>query len=111
MKEILKMCYSAGAKLVSVASAAAPVKHPNVYGIDMAAKGELIASTRDIAEIKKFIGCDHLIYQDLNELVDSVTSLSDKIIDVEKSIFDGKYPTNITQEYLEVLAKRRGSKI
>ena len=74
-------------------------------------KGELIASTRDIEEIKKFIGCDHLIYQDLNELVDSVTSLSDKIIDVEKSIFDGKYPTNITQEYLEVLAKRRGSKI
>ena len=111
MKEIVKMCYSAGAKLVSVASAAAPVKHPNVYGIDMAARGELIASTRDIEEIKKFIGCDHLIYQDLNELVDSVTSLSDKIVDVEKSIFDGNYPTNITKEYLEVLAKRRGSKI
>jgi amidophosphoribosyltransferase len=62
-------------------------------------------------EIKKFIGCDHLIYQDLNELVDSVVSLSDKIVDVEKSIFDGNYPTNITKEYLEVLAKRRGSKI
>ena len=64
MKEIVNMCYKAGANKVSVASSSAEVKFPNVYGIDMPAKSELVASNRSLEEIKEFIGCDNLVYQD-----------------------------------------------
>ena len=108
MKQIVSMCYKAGAKKVSVASAAAEVKFPNVYGIDMAAKKDLIASSRTNDEIKEFLGCDHLVYQSLDDMVKSVIELNSDIDDVEKSIFDGNYPTNISTEYLENLEKIRG---
>ena len=107
MKEIVAMCYKAGAKKVSVASSSSEVKFPNVYGIDMPAKSELIASNRSVEEVKEFIGCDNLIYQDLSDLVDSVTELNSELNDVEKSIFTGTYPTNISDEYLEDLEKKR----
>ena len=68
MKEIVAMCFKAGAKKVSVASAASEVKHPNVYGIDMAACKDLIASSRTLDEIRDFIGCDNLVYQSLKIL-------------------------------------------
>ena len=108
MKQIVSMCYIAGAKKVSVASAAAEVKFPNVYGIDMAAKKDLIASSRNNDEIKEFLGCDHLVYQTLEDMVQSVIELNPNIDGVEKSIFDGSYPTNISTEYLENLEKIRG---
>ncbi len=108
MKQIVSMCYKAGAKKVSVASAAAEVKFPNVYGIDMAAKKDLIASSRTNNEIKEFLGCDHLVYQSLEDMVQSVIGLNPNINSVEKSIFDGNYPTNISTEYLENLEKIRG---
>ena len=108
MKQIVSMCYKAGAKKVSVASASAEVKFPNVYGIDMAAKKDLIASSRTNDEIKEFLGCDHLVYQSLDDMVKSVIELNSDIDDVEKSIFDGNYPTNISTEYLENLEKIRG---
>ena len=108
MKEIVAMCYKAGASKVSVASAAAEVCFPNVYGIDMAAKKDLIASNKSNNEIKEFLGCDNLVYQSLSDLEDSVLELNPDLRAVEKSIFDGNYPTNISQEYLEELEETRG---
>ncbi len=73
----------------------------------MPAKSELIASNRSLEEIKEFIGCDNLVYQDLSDLIDSVTELNSELNDVEKSIFTGVYPTNITDGYLEDIEKKR----
>ena len=84
MKQIVSMCFKAGALKVSVASAAAEVKYPNVYGIDMAAKKDLIASSMTKNEIKEFLGCDHLVYQSLEDMVQSVTELNPDIDNVEK---------------------------
>jgi len=109
MKEIVGMCYKAGAEKVSVASSSSEVRYPNVYGIDMPAKSELIANDRNLEEIKNFIGCDNLVYQDLSDLIESVIELNKKLDGVETSIFDGSYPTNITTEYLEKLEKKRKS--
>ena len=108
MKEIVAMCFDAGAKKVSVASAASEVKHPNVYGIDMAARKDLIASSRTLDEIRDFIGCDNLVYQSLEDLIQSVLELNPDLKGVEKSIFDGKYLTNISKEYLDNLEQKRG---
>ena len=107
MKEIVEMCYKAGAQKVSVASAAPEVVYPNVYGIDMAAKQDLVASGRSLEEIKDFLGCDNLVYQDLEDLVSSVIELNPELDGVEKSIFDGEYPTNISDKYLDALEKAR----
>ena len=71
-KQIVEMAREAGAKKVYMASAAPPVKFPNVYGIDMPASKEFIADNRSIDEIAKFIGCDKLFYQDLSDLIESV---------------------------------------
>ena len=109
MKEIVNMCYRAGANKVSVASSSAEVKFPNVYGIDMPAKSELVASNRSLEEIKEFIGCDNLVYQDLADLVESVLELNPQLDGVENSIFTGIYPTEITDEYLNYLEKKRKS--
>jgi amidophosphoribosyltransferase len=108
MKEIVAMCYKAGAKKVSVASAAAKVCFPNVYGIDMAAKKDLIASSRTNDEIKDFLGCDNLVYQSLEDLEESVLELNSDLNKVEKSIFNGVYPTDISSDYLEKLEVKRG---
>tara|TARA_Y100001935_G_C17310794_1_gene515981 strand:- start:5176 stop:6636 length:1461 start_codon:yes stop_codon:yes gene_type:complete len=107
MKEIVNMCYKSGANKVSVASSSAEVKFPNVYGIDMPAKSELVASNRSLEEIKEFIGCDNLVYQDLADLVESVLELNPQLDGVENSIFTGIYPTEITDEYLNYLEKKR----
>ena len=74
---------------------------------DMAAKQDLIASGRSLEEIKVFLGCDNLVYQDLEDLVSSVMELNPELDGVEKSIFDGEYPTNISDEYLYNLEKAR----
>ena len=108
MKEIVAMCYKAGAKKVSVASAAAEVRFPNVYGIDMAAKKDLIASSRSNDEIRDFLGCDNLVYQSLKDLEESVLELNPDLEKLEKSIFNGEYPTDISSDYLEKLEVKRG---
>ena len=74
----------------------------------MAAKKDLIASSRTNDEIKEFLGWDHLVYQSLEDMVQSVIELNPNIDGVEKSNFDGNYPTNISTEYLENLEKIRG---
>ena len=104
------MARDAGAKKVYFASAAPPVKFPNVYGIDMPSSEELIAHNHDIAEITKIIGADKVIYQDLQDLIDSVKSLNSDIDRVDASCFDGEYITGgVDEKYLEKLKNRHDS--
>ena len=98
----------AGAKKVYMASAAPPVKFPNVYGIDMPASKEFIADNRTIEQIAHFIGCDRIFYQDINDLIESVKSESKEISNFDSSCFSGKYITgNVDKEYLTALDKLR----
>ena len=100
-KQIVEMAREAGAKKVYMASAAPPVKFPNVYGIDMPASKEFIADNRSIDEIARFIGCDKLFYQDLSDLIESVGSNSNNVSNFDSSCFDGKYVTgDVDENYL-----------
>ena len=108
-REIVLMAREAGAKKVYLASAAPPVRHANVYGIDMPTSEELIAADRDEAEINRVIGADALIYQDLDDLKAAVRALNPAINFFETSCFDGCYVTgDITAEYLSGVASKRG---
>jgi amidophosphoribosyltransferase len=107
-KQIIKLAREAGAKKVYFASAAPPVRYPNVYGIDMPAAKELIANNKSIAEITEAIGADHLIYQDLDGLIRAVSHDNSSITGFDDSCFSGKYITDdITAEYLEKLESAR----
>jgi amidophosphoribosyltransferase len=92
-KEIVQMAREAGANKVYMASAAPPVKYPNVYGIDMPTPEELIASGRTQDEIRDFIGADALIYQDVDAMKRVVGKLNPKVASFEASCFDGRYIT------------------
>jgi len=92
-KEIVQMAREAGANKVYMASAAPPVRYPNVYGIDMPTKEELIAHNRSIEEIRQFIGADALIYQDVDAMKRVIGALNPKIKSFEASCFDGIYIT------------------
>jgi amidophosphoribosyltransferase len=92
-KEIVQMAREAGARKVYLASAAPPVRHPNVYGIDMPTKDELIAHGRSIDEIREYIGADALIYQDVDAMKRVVKALNPKLDGFEASCFDGFYIT------------------
>ncbi|MDM1756646.1 MULTISPECIES: amidophosphoribosyltransferase [unclassified Acinetobacter] len=107
--EIIQMARDAGAKKVYFASAAPMVKYPNVYGIDMPVKSELIASNRSVEEIQEIIGADRLIFQDLEDLKTAVkTSKVPEVQDFDCSVFDGVYVTgDIDTAYLDDLAMSR----
>jgi len=90
-KEIVQMAREAGARKVYMASAAPPVRYPNVYGIDMPTKEELIAHDRSIEEVREYIGADALIYQDVNAMKRVVGALNPKLDGFEASCFDGVY--------------------
>ena len=92
-KEIVQMARDAGARKVYMASAAPPVRFPNVYGIDMPTSEELIAHNRSIEEIRQFIGADALIYQDVDAMKRVVGALNPKLNGFEASCFDGVYIT------------------
>ncbi|MBE2243619.1 MAG: amidophosphoribosyltransferase [Burkholderiaceae bacterium] len=92
-KEIVQMAREAGAHKVYMASAAPPVRFPNVYGIDMPTKGELIAHDRTAEEIRQFIGADALVYQDVGAMKKVVAALNPKLDGFEASCFDGHYVT------------------
>jgi amidophosphoribosyltransferase len=101
-KEIVLMARAAGAKKVFFASAAPPVRYPNVYGIDMASKNEFVAHNKTDNEICQTIGADKLIYQDLEDLIWSVQQGNPDILQFDCSCFDGKYITNdIDNNYLK----------
>ncbi len=108
-REIVQMAREAGAHKVFFASAAPPVRFPNVYGIDMPSRDELIANGRSDAEIAREVGCDELVYQDLEALIEDVRSVNPNVASFEASCFSGAYVTgDITQEYLDgVEASRR----
>jgi amidophosphoribosyltransferase len=107
--EIVQMAREAGARKVFFASAAPPVRFPNVYGIDMPTREELIANGRTEPQITREIGCDELIYQDLSALIEDVRSVNPAVTSFEASCFSGVYITgDVTQEYLDgVEAQRR----
>ena len=92
-QEIVQMAREAGARKVYMASAAPPVRYPNIYGIDMPTKEELIANGRSIEEIRQFIGADALIYQDVDAMKRVVGALNPRIASFEASCFDGHYIT------------------
>jgi amidophosphoribosyltransferase len=92
-REIVQMAREAGANKVFMASAAPPVRFPNVYGIDMPTKEELIAHGRTLEQIRDYIGCDALIYQDVDAMKQAVYALRPGLENVEASCFDGTYIT------------------
>ncbi|OHX10669.1 amidophosphoribosyltransferase [Chromobacterium sphagni] len=103
-KEIVQMARDSGAKKVYFASAAPAVRFPNVYGIDMPTRAELLATGRDEEEIAREIGADAVIYQDLEALKDAVRSANRELHDFESSCFDGKYITgDISAAYLDAI--------
>jgi len=107
-KQIIKLAREAGARKVYFASAAPPVRYPNVYGIDMPAAAELIANGRSVDEVQELIGADRLIYQDLNGLIRSVRHGNSSITEFDTSCFSGEYVTgDVTDEYLHELEERR----
>src|SRR5258706_14876439 len=102
------MARESGAKKVFFASAAPPVRYPNVYGIDMPTRAELIATGRTEQEIAQLIGADVVIYQDLDALIEDVRSLNPSIKRFDCSCFDGVYVTgDVSQEYLDNVEIRR----
>ncbi len=92
-REIVQMARDAGAKKVYLASAAPPVRYPNVYGIDMPTSSELVAHNRTVDEIRDIIGCDALIYQDVDGMKKAIGSLNPKLDGFDASCFDGVYVT------------------
>ncbi|BEP41267.1 MULTISPECIES: amidophosphoribosyltransferase [Variovorax] len=92
-REIVQMARDAGARKVYLASAAPPVRYPNVYGIDMPTKDELVAHDRTVEEIRELIGCDALIYQDVDAMKRAIGSLNGKLDGFDASCFDGVYVT------------------
>ena len=116
-KQIIQMAREAGAKNVYFCSAAPAVRYPNVYGIDMPSVHELIAYNRSTEEVADLIGADWLIYQDLDDLVDSVGGGKIKIEQFDCAVFNGEYVTGdideqylqrIEDEHLELSAKNVG---
>jgi amidophosphoribosyltransferase len=107
-RQIIEMAREAGARHVYFASASPPVRFPNVYGIDMPAASELVASGRTDAEVAGWIGADWLVYQDLEDLVRAVRYDNGEIKEFDTSCFSGVYVTgDITPEYLARLERER----
>jgi amidophosphoribosyltransferase len=112
-ERIVQMAREAGANKVFFASAAPPVRFPNVYGIDMPSRDELLATGRDDDQIRREIGADALIYQDLDALIHGVKLSNPDIQRFDCSCFDGDYVTgDVTEGYLAAIeaARRDGAK-
>ncbi|MBA4261406.1 MAG: amidophosphoribosyltransferase [Comamonadaceae bacterium] len=108
-KEIVQMARDAGARKVYLASAAPPVRFPNVYGIDMPTPHELVAHDRSVDEIRNIIGCDALIYQDVDAMKQAIGSLNPSLAGFDASCFDGTYVTgDIT---LETIARMNQGRV
>ena len=111
-KEIVQMARDAGANKVYFASAAPAVRFPNVYGIDMPTRAELLATGRDEREIAAEIGADAVFYQDLAALEEAVHTVNAQLTRFENSCFSGEYVTgDIDDAYLDrVEAARKAGK-
>ncbi len=107
-KQIIQMAREAGARRVYFASAAPPVRYPNVYGIDMPSADELIAHGRSDEEVAEKIGADWLVFQDLEDLVYAVKKGNRKLDRFDASVFDGEYVTgDVSESYLEHIDRVR----
>ena len=106
-KQIVQMAREAGARKVYLASAAPPVRHPNIYGIDMPAAEELVAHERSVEDIEKHLGCDWLVYQDLADLEAAVAGPKFPGRKFDSSCFSGEYVTGIEPGYFERIKQLR----
>ena len=106
-REIVQMVRDSGAKNVYFASASPAIRYPNIYGIDMPAASELIAHNRSDAEVADLIGVDRIIYQDLDDLIASITEGNPKLTHFDCSVFTGEYITGETEDYFKQLRERR----
>jgi amidophosphoribosyltransferase len=105
--QIIQMAREAGAKKVYFASAAPPVRYPNVYGIDMPAASELVANNRTEEQVEKILGADKLFYQSLDDLISACNEGNKSITKFDTSCFSNEYVTSIDAEYLKQLEIRR----
>ncbi|MDW5377086.1 amidophosphoribosyltransferase [Halomonas sp. HP20-15] len=111
-KQIIQMAREAGANKVYFASAAPPVRYPNVYGIDMPVAGELIAHGRSEAEVGELIGADRIFYQDLEDLKTACREVNPQLERFDCSVFDGVYITgDIDADYLNALEAARSDAV
>ena len=106
-QQIVQMAREAGARKVYLASAAPPVRHPNVYGIDMPSAEELVAHGRSEEDVRQFLGCDWLIYQDLADLEAAVAGPKFPGRRFDSSCFNGEYVTGIEPGYFERIKQLR----
>jgi amidophosphoribosyltransferase len=106
-RQIIQMAREAGARKVYLASAAPPVRYPNIYGIDMPAAEELVAHGRSEDEVQQQLGCDWLIYQDLEDLKDAVGGPKRRLTTFDASCFTGEYVTGIDADYFERIRAAR----
>ncbi|KAF4977301.1 hypothetical protein FZEAL_6189 [Fusarium zealandicum] len=111
-REIVSMAREAGATKVIFCSAAPPIVHPHIYGIDLASPTELIAHGKTSDEVAKLIGADSMVYQDLNDLRDAIIEAAPegKVKDFEFGVFNRKYQTPVPEGYFENLMNNRGTK-
>jgi amidophosphoribosyltransferase len=109
-REIVQMARDSGAKKVIFASAAPPVIYPNVYGIDMPTRDELIAHGRTVEEVCREITADALVYQDIDALKQAISDVNPALTSFEASCFDGIYITgDVSREYLDKLENERNN--
>jgi amidophosphoribosyltransferase len=106
-KQIVQMARDAGAKKVYLASAAPPVRYPNIYGIDMPSVDELVAHGRTEKQIEELLGCDWLIYQELSDLEAAVAGPKFPGRRFDSSCFSGEYVTGIEPGYFERIQQLR----
>jgi len=106
-RQIVQMARDAGARKVYFASAAPPVRFPNIYGIDMPAPRELVASGRTEAQIQEVLGADRLVYQDLQDLIQACKKGNQNIEQFDTSCFSGEYVTGVDPDYLAALQHAR----
>src|SRR5699024_11046437 len=103
-RQIIEMTREVGANKVYFASAAPPIRHPNVYGIDTPSAAELVAAGREVREVEHIIGADRLIYQDLEDLRQAVVASNPELVRFEDSLFTGNYVTDdVSPSYLSQL--------
>jgi len=102
-RQIIQMAREAGARKVYLASAAPPVRYPNIYGIDMPVTAELVAHGRTVEEIEQILGADKLFYQDLDDLIWAVRDGNEKLGAFDTSCFSGEYVTGVEPTYLRDL--------
>jgi amidophosphoribosyltransferase len=106
--QIIELAREAGARKVYFASAAPPVRYPNVYGIDMPVARELVAAGRSVEDVMRLIGADWLVYQDLEDLIAACKHEDSQIEEFDTSCFSGQYVTgDITPQYLDRLQRER----